>query len=407
VSRPPGKKAAHSERALAAPAPSLARRRSPPPRPHESLTKPIPTSPAGRAALLSATHVLTSIPPVATPMYDPVLAAQLELLRWRLAAAAAGEEGPSSQAAASGSPPPPPPPRLAWIGYLSSTGVYGDRGGGWVDESAAPAPSTARGVVRLEHERAWERWAEKEAAAAAAAGSSGRLRPQEAHPALRIFRLGGIYGPGRSVLEPLLGERGGPTTAAGGGGGGGGGNGGGEGSSSAVSGPPPQRARRRRQRFTSRVHVADAARAALASAELWWDGSGGTSTTPPPSATRDGFPPLPARVFNVVDDLPAPRLEVEAYALERLKQAGLVVSQPPASGRDEARRRTEAAAAAGAADAATEPAAAAPPLEEKRVRNDRLKQELLLGPAFGGQLLYPDYRPAIDELVAARVGNVL
>ena len=70
---------------------------------------------------------------------------------------------------------------LGWIGYLSTTGVYGDRQGGWVDEQTEPAPTTPRAVRRLEAETAWR---------ICAAG-----RP------LDIFRLAGIYGPGRSALN--------------------------------------------------------------------------------------------------------------------------------------------------------------------------------------------------------------
>ncbi len=70
-----------------------------------------------------------------------------------------------------------------WLGYLSTTGVYGDRGGGWVDEDTAPAPGQPRSVRRVEAEQAW----------VAAAG--GR--------ALDLIRLAGIYGPGRSALDEM------------------------------------------------------------------------------------------------------------------------------------------------------------------------------------------------------------
>ena len=72
---------------------------------------------------------------------------------------------------------------VGWLGYLSTTGVYGDRGGGWVDEASAPAPTAARSVRRVAAEDAWR----------AVAGG----RP------LDIFRLAGIYGPGRSAFEEL------------------------------------------------------------------------------------------------------------------------------------------------------------------------------------------------------------
>jgi nucleoside-diphosphate-sugar epimerase len=74
-------------------------------------------------------------------------------------------------------------PCLRWIGYLSSTVVYGDRGGGWVDEDTPPAPRQARGQRRVEAEEAWAQFA-------------------ASYP-VDIFRLGGIYGPGRSAFDDL------------------------------------------------------------------------------------------------------------------------------------------------------------------------------------------------------------
>jgi nucleoside-diphosphate-sugar epimerase len=76
-------------------------------------------------------------------------------------------------------------PRLRWIGYLSTTGVYGDRDGALVTEADAPAPGQPRSVRRLQAEAAWR-------AAATARGA-----------ALDLFRVGGIYGPGRSAIEEL------------------------------------------------------------------------------------------------------------------------------------------------------------------------------------------------------------
>ncbi|WP_439552279.1 SDR family NAD(P)-dependent oxidoreductase [Falsiroseomonas sp.] len=74
-------------------------------------------------------------------------------------------------------------PALRWIGYLSTTGIYGDRGGASVDEATAPAPGQERSKRRLAAEQAWR---------AAAAGR-----------ALDLFRVGGIYGPGRSSLDEV------------------------------------------------------------------------------------------------------------------------------------------------------------------------------------------------------------
>ena len=48
-------------------------------------------------------------------------------------------------------------PRLHWAGYLSTTGVYGDRGGAWVDEATPPAPYSERSVRRLAAEQGWAR----------------------------------------------------------------------------------------------------------------------------------------------------------------------------------------------------------------------------------------------------------
>ena len=72
---------------------------------------------------------------------------------------------------------------LRWIGYCSTTGVYGDRGGGAVDETSAVAPGSARTERRVAAERAW-------------AGLSAEC-------AVDIMRLAGIYGPGRSVFDDL------------------------------------------------------------------------------------------------------------------------------------------------------------------------------------------------------------
>ncbi|WP_395021498.1 SDR family oxidoreductase [Dongia sp.] len=104
--------------------------------------------------LAGVTHLLSSVPPGAAG--DPVLQAHGATL---------------AEAA----------PRLKWIGYLSTTGVYGDRQGGWVDEQSPLTPSGERGQRRLDAETAW------------------LALPQPAH----LFRLAGIYGPGRSVLDTI------------------------------------------------------------------------------------------------------------------------------------------------------------------------------------------------------------
>ncbi len=111
------------------------------------------------AALLpQAPHLLASAPP--GEQGDPVLA------RYGAAIGAA--------------------PRLRWIGYFSTTGVYGDRDGGWVDERSEPAPASRRGQRRVAAERRW-----REVADAATGG------------VVDILRIAGIYGPGRSAFDGL------------------------------------------------------------------------------------------------------------------------------------------------------------------------------------------------------------
>ncbi len=76
-------------------------------------------------------------------------------------------------------------PSLRWLGYLSTTGVYGNRGGDWVDESSEIRPSSKRGSRRAKAEDQWL-----------------SLYKQDRLP-VHIFRLAGIYGPGRSALDSV------------------------------------------------------------------------------------------------------------------------------------------------------------------------------------------------------------
>jgi nucleoside-diphosphate-sugar epimerase len=166
--------------------------------------------PALPAAIASATHILSSVPP-APDGSDPVLSA------YGAAIAAASAR---------------------WVGYLSSTGVYGDTGGAWVDESAA---RNGRRDGRLAADAAWE----------------------VLHPQARVFRLPGIYGPGRSALDRL---RAGPVAR--------------------IDKPG---------HVFSRIHADDIAGAVLAS--------------------MAGGPP---GLYNVADDLPAPGEAVTAAAARLL-----------------------------------------------------------------------------------------
>jgi nucleoside-diphosphate-sugar epimerase len=120
---------------------------------------------AADAAIAAATHILSTVGPAAMPGAAPGQDAQADpvLARWGEAIARA--------------------PALRWIGYISSTGVYGDRQGGWVDERTAPAPGQDRSRRRRQAEREWERFADRYA--------------------VDLFRTAGIYGPGRSALDEL------------------------------------------------------------------------------------------------------------------------------------------------------------------------------------------------------------
>lgn len=168
------------------------------------------------AAIARATHILSSVAPDAGG--DPVLAAYLN----QIAAAA---------------------PRLSWVGYLSTTGVYGDHQGGWVDESTPLTPGTRRGQARVDAERAW----------AAIPGLP-----------LHIFRLAGIYGPGRGPFEKVR-----------------------QGTAQRIIKPG---------QVFSRTHVEDIAQVLVASIDR----------------------PDPGAVYNVCDNDPAPPQDVIAHAAELL-----------------------------------------------------------------------------------------
>lgn len=114
-------------------------------------------TPAIEAAIDKATHILTSIAP--DEEGDPVLRHFGEAIATA--------------------------PNLAWIGYLSTVGVYGDAGGAWIDETAPLQPTLERNAMRVTVEQAWLDLAHRRAADA------------------QIFRLAGIYGPGRNAIVNL------------------------------------------------------------------------------------------------------------------------------------------------------------------------------------------------------------
>ncbi|WP_050605944.1 SDR family oxidoreductase [Ruegeria sp. 6PALISEP08] len=188
--------------------------------------------------------------------------------------------------------------QFTWVGYLSTTAVYGDHQGGWVDENTPPAPTAKRGKWRMLAEQQW---------------SSIPGLP------VHIFRLAGIYGPGRGPFSKL--KRGGL-----------------------------RRIIKSGQVF-SRIHVDDIAQILEA------------------SMTK----PNPGRVYNVCDDEPVPPQDVIGYAAEL---QGLPL--PPAVSFDEADLT---------------PMARSFYNENKRVRNNRIKDEL------GVTLIYSDYRAGLDALM--------
>lgn len=110
-------------------------------------------------ALTGVSHALISAPP--NDAGDPTLASAGEAL-----ASIAGD--------------------LQWLGYLSTTGVYGDHGGAWIDEDTPAGTIGARGQKRVDAETQWRAFS-------------------EAHgvPSM-YFRLAGIYGPGRNQLTSVV-----------------------------------------------------------------------------------------------------------------------------------------------------------------------------------------------------------
>ena len=167
-----------------------------------------------------ASHILMSIPPLESG--DPVFGSYFDTIK---------------NAA-----------NLEWIGYLSTTAVYGDHGGNWVDERTKLNPTTKRGKHRVLAEEQWLSLA------------------KESGSPVNIFRLAGIYGPGRGPFSKVL-----AGTA--------------------------KRIIKEGQVF-SRIHVEDIARVLFASIEQ----------------------PGIGRVYNVCDDLPAPPEDVLSFAAKLLNK---------------------------------------------------------------------------------------
>ena len=259
-----------------------------------------------------------------------------------------------------------------WVGYLSTTGVYGDHGGGWVDEDTPVRPCGIRGQARVAAEAAWDRLA----------GESGWR--------LTSFRLAGIYGPGRGPFEKLR-----------------------NGTARRIVKPG---------QVFSRIHVDDIAGAVHASLKGCFDErSDGLAAKPldcstsAPAPTADGLnvaadlaqregaaqppgnPAVPeearivrrqneqhasdresgpvtkAKIYNICDDQPAPPEDVIAAAARMLKMPA-----PPA----EAFANAEMSAMAKSFYA-----------ESKRVSNRRLKDDL------GYRLIFPTYESGLRDIL--------
>ena len=138
--------------------------------------------------------------------------------------------------------------RAKWVGYLSTTAVYGDHGGAWVDEDTPLTPTPARGDARVAAEAGWQALGGQ-----AGGGQAGGLP-------LHIFRLAGIYGPGRGPFEKVR-----------------------DGTARRVLKPG---------QVFSRIHVADIAQAVAVSM----------------------LRPMPGAVWNLCDDDPAPPEDVLSHA---------------------------------------------------------------------------------------------
>ncbi|KAJ8762138.1 hypothetical protein K2173_007288 [Erythroxylum novogranatense] len=233
--------------------------------------------------LKSYTHLLVSLPPV-VGVGDPILRHE-ELLRGVLMDAS-----------------------IRWIGYLSSTSVYGAWGGAWVDEDCETRPTSDVAKSRLAAEEGW-----------LSLGHGLGISTQ-------VLRLGGIYGPGRSAVDTIIKRK--PWSKG-------------------------QKLRTSRQ-YTSRIHVEDICQALRASIQI--PGSG--------------------RTYNIVDDDPAPREEVFAFAEE------LIQKKWPGMGKhgtscQVSEYSTEKFNSSG----------------EKRVSNARMKRDL------GVKLLYPSYRSGLQSII--------
>lgn len=230
-------------------------------------------SPEVAEALRVATHLLLSAPP--SQAGDPLLL----------------HHARDIEAASS----------LEWIGYLSTVGVYGNHDGAWIAEDASLNATRKRGRWRVEAERSWLAF--------------GEITVKT----VQVFRLAGIYGPGRSAIDKLK-----------------------SGQARRIIKPG---------QVFNRIHVEDIASVLEASIAN----------------------PYPGAIYNVSDDEPAPPQDLVAYGASLLG-----IDPPPEVPFGEAEMSDMARSFYG---------------ENKRVSNDRIKQEL------GVELAYPSYREGLNAVL--------
>jgi nucleoside-diphosphate-sugar epimerase len=172
--------------------------------------------------LMSSTHILSTIPPIPSLDYDIVLEAYLNSIRKSVMSKT-----------------------LKWVGYLSSTGVYGDCDGAWVNEETPVNPTNPKTIARANAERDWR-----------------DLYERSGLP-VHVFRLAGIYGPGRSALQTLIKAQGDLTQCQ----------------ADDIA-------------YISRIHVTDISKVLTTSMQS----------------------PDPGAIYNVADDLPSTRYDVLSYS---------------------------------------------------------------------------------------------
>ncbi|KAA8528679.1 hypothetical protein F0562_036034 [Nyssa sinensis] len=197
---------------------------------------------------------------------------------------------------------------LQWLCYLSTTSVYGNCGGAWLDEDYPISPTSELVKARLAAEEGWL--------------NIGHDLGLSAH----VFRPGGIYGPGRSAVDTIIKQE--PLSEI-------------------------QKIRASR-RYTSRVHVADICQALEASI----------------------YKPSPGKTYNIVDDDPAPRIEIFTFARELIEK-----KWPGQMKQTTSPDREESFIPEGSSRG------------KKRVSNARMKREL------GVRLLHPSYRSGLQSII--------